>query len=333
MALETVRGSCPAPPWPCATGGGSLGPAPQLSEAPAAGQGGGETGNAGRLIHRFCHQIMAAPCEILISHTDASFAGHAAQAAFDAMIRLESLWSRFVEHSDVGRINQAAGRDAVIVMPETVDILTLARELHRETHGAFDITAGSRPEVRGMDARAAALRLDSAEMKAHLREEGWRLDPGALGKGLALDFAARVLREDWDLTAALLSAGGSTILALDPPAGAAGWMARIHQQGEAPKVLHLTRCAMSASGMAVKGAHIFDPRRGCAAGAPVERAWAIAPTGGQADALSTAFFVLGIEETQLVLDRHPSWAARLRASETTWHSANWPAELNHPAEV
>lgn len=279
------------------------------------------------MISRFRNRIMAAPCEIMVAHADAMFAGQAAQAAFDAMIRLESLWSRFVEHSDVGRLNQAAGRGPVIMMSETMEILTLARRLQRETEGAFDITAGSRPEIGDREARAAALALDSGAMTASLPEQGWRVDPGAIGKGLALDFAARLLREEWDLSSVLLSAGGSTILALEPPPGEPGWQVRIREQGMVPKVLQLARCAMSASGMAAKGAHIFDPRRGCAAGLPVERAWAIAASGGEADALSTAFFVLGLEESHPLLSRHPEWAARFLVSGHPWRSPNWPAEL------
>jgi FAD:protein FMN transferase len=290
----------------------------------------------GQPVHRFRNQLMASPCEILIEHGSADFAAQAARAAFDAMARLESMWSRFLEHSDVGRLNQRAGGEPVVIMPETIDLLTLAGTLQHETEGAFDITAGSCRDVRDAAARAEAVEVSSSRMTARLREKGWRVDPGAIGKGLALDHAARLLREDWDMPAVLLSTGGSTILALAPPGGWPGWPVRIRQNGGEPGYLHLAHCAMSASGVAVRGAHIWDPRECRPAGSGASRSWGIAPTGGVADALSTAFFVLGIEGTRRILARHADWSARILpqsdspAALKVWRSESWPEERSSP---
>jgi thiamine biosynthesis lipoprotein len=56
--------------------------------------------------------------------------------------------------------------------------------------------------------------------------------------------------------------------------------------------------------------HILDPRSGMPAD-KVASASALAPTAAAADALSTAFFVLGIDGTREFCRRHPEVAAVL----------------------
>ena len=85
-------------------------------------------------------------------------------------------------------------------------------------------------------------------------------DLGAIGKGFALDRMAEVLRE-WDCPAFLLVAGGSSILAGDPPADNTGWSCGLGDDNS-PQRYWLTNCSLSGSGLAVKGQHIFDPRTG-----------------------------------------------------------------------
>jgi len=74
-------------------------------------------------------------------------------------------------------------------------------------------------------------------------------------------------------------------------------------QSEAPEasrfreIIVLKDRGLGASGTGVKGKHILDPRTGYPAQGPV-RAWACAPSGAVADALSTAFMVMKPEETE-----------------------------------
>lgn len=258
--------------------------------------------------NRFRHEAMATRFEIRIAAADAHYARQAADAAFAEIDRLERLWSRFQDNSDIGRLNRAAGKSAVRIAPETARLLEIAARMQAATAGAFDVTAGSHPEVHDPDARAGALRMDAPQLSARLNEEGWRVDAGGIAKGVALDLAGRLLEEDWELPRALLVAGGgSTVLAVDPPAGEEGWRVRAAPDDE---VDFLRRRAVSASGGTVKGAHILDPRTGTPAHAGVRRAWAWAPGGAESDALSTALFVLGASEAQSVLSGNPQWSAR-----------------------
>ena len=59
---------------------------------------------------------------------------------------------------------------------------------------------------------------------------------------------------------------------------------------------------------------MLDPRNGRPAEG-IALAAALAPTGAESDALATAFFVLGIEETQRYCDEHPQIGALLLTDE------------------
>jgi thiamine biosynthesis lipoprotein len=124
-----------------------------------------------------------------------------------------------------------------------------------------------------------------------IRCDGGKLefDLGAIGKGFTLDRMAEVLRE-WSCESFLLVAGGSSILAGNAPPGTAGWLCGLAGDNS-PRNCRLKNGSLSGSGLAVKGQHIFDPRTGKPA-RHQNRAWALAETAAESDALSTACMVL-----------------------------------------
>jgi thiamine biosynthesis lipoprotein len=139
-----------------------------------------------------------------------------------------------------------------------------------------------------------------------------QFDLGAIGKGFALDRMADLLR-GWDCRSYLLVAGGSSILAGDPPRGAAGWSCGLGDD-RAPQRFFLKQASLSGSGLAVKGSHILDPRTGHPA-LRQNRAWALTDTAAESDALSTACMVLTETELEDVLALETSWLAFLDTAE------------------
>jgi thiamine biosynthesis lipoprotein len=131
-----------------------------------------------------------------------------------------------------------------------------------------------------------------------------QFDLGAIGKGFALDRMAELLRS-WECLSFLLVAGGSSILAGDPPKQTVGWSCGLGDD-HAPKRFFLTHTSLSGSGLAVKGNHILDPRTGQSA-LRQSRAWALADTAAESDALSTACMVLSEPELEEVVARDQSW--------------------------
>jgi thiamine biosynthesis lipoprotein len=241
---------------------------------------------------------MATQFEIRCTHPDAAYARQAARAAFDVVDRLEQQLSRFIEHSDVSRINHLSAGQSTTVGFESMECLRLAALIFEETDGAFDVTKGTggpqlalAPEVFAVTAAA----------------EGIQVDLGAIGKGYAVDRMADVL-EDWDVTRALIDAGQSSVLALDPPEDQPGWPLSLSDPGDAGVVVArfaATQRALGASGVR-KGDHIVDPRtrmpvrtrRAAWVSAPREvlaamsrRAGVGAAPTAVADALSTAFMI------------------------------------------
>jgi thiamine biosynthesis lipoprotein len=139
-----------------------------------------------------------------------------------------------------------------------------------------------------------------------------QIDLGAIGKGFALDRMADLLR-DWDCESFLLVAGGSSILAGDPPKDAPGWSCGLGDDNASQRLL-LKHASLSGSGLTVKGEHILDPRTGRSARRK-NRAWILADTAAESDALSTACMVLGEPELLEVLAHNDSWMAFLEAEE------------------
>ena len=95
------------------------------------------------MMHRFQHTAMATQFEIRCTCPDSGYARQAARAAFDAVDRLEQQLSRFVENSDITRINHLSPGESTIVSYETMQCLQLASLIYAETGGAFDISLGT----------------------------------------------------------------------------------------------------------------------------------------------------------------------------------------------
>jgi len=288
--------------------------------------------HAGDLIpgtHRFSHAAMATTFEILILHEDARYAHQAAWEAFEELDRLEQELSRFIENSDISRINNLAAGQPLRIGPDTFECLQLCARMSTETEGAFDITIGSllncwlhedkstrTPSKKELDAarRLTGMHLVQLEEAGHtvqLEAGPVYIDLGGFGKGYAVDRMAELLR-DWSIDTALIHGGASSVLALGAPPGTEGWPLTLsrpphHQQTLAQ--ICLQDRALSGSGLQ-KGQHIIDPRTAH----PVEgrvAAWASAPTAATADALSTAFMVMAPEAVNSYCSDHPGALAMI----------------------
>jgi FAD:protein FMN transferase len=77
----------------------------------------------------------------------------------------------------------------------------------------------------------------------------------------------------------------------------------------------LKNCSLSGSGLAVKGQHIFDPRTGKPA-QRLNRAWALAQTAAESDALSTACMVWDEVEMSAVVGESGDWLVFLETAES-----------------
>jgi thiamine biosynthesis lipoprotein len=248
----------------------------------------------------FKHRAMATYFEVRIADEENAYALQTAQAAFDLLDKLESHLSRFRANNQISQIAHLAPGEKMLLSEPVFDCLEIAKKMEIDTRGAFSATAAALQTQPS----SPQWRLLPEELSIQCESGRLQFDLGAIGKGFALDRMAELLCS-WDCPAHLLVAGGSSILSGSPPNGTPGWSCGLGEDN-APQRLSLTRTSLSGSGLAVKGNHILDPRTGQTA-LRQSRAWALADTAAESDALSTACMVLGEPELDEILARDPSW--------------------------
>lgn len=253
-------------------------------------------------LHRFKHGAMAGTFEVFIVHRDGVYARQAAQAAFDELDRIETNLSRFIENSDVSRINSLSKGRPMQIGLSAFECLQVSIEMYKQTNGVFDITFDS--THRGSN----LLKLDEMSHTVELLDDDVKIDLGAIGKGYAADKMGQLLRE-WGIDTAMISAGQSTILPIGIPDGLIGWPVTLSNpvDNKILKKLYLVDKAISASGLQ-KGLHITNPRTGKPAKGKLA-CWATAKPAAVADALSTAFMVMTINEIRKFCQMHKETAA------------------------
>ena len=254
--------------------------------------------------HTRVHEAMATTFKLTVARADPVYARQACAEAFAELDRIEGRLSRYVQSSDISRINRLGQGLSTVVQLDAFECLRLALDVQRETRGAFDVAYGSTGPLPG----CPRFDLNEQDHTVRVLADGVRLDLGGIGKGFALDRMAALLA-DWEIDSALLAASTSTLLALNPPSGQSGWPITFGPEHDLQRLVLCNR-ALSGSGTAVKGSHIIDPRTG----RPVEDragAWAGAPCAAAADALSTAFLVMTEGEIRDYCCRHPEVTAYL----------------------
>ena len=259
-------------------------------------------------IYSFNHAAMATHFQVRICHEERTYAAQAAQAAFDLVDTLESHLSRFRRNSDIARIADLAEGETMRLSEPVFACLQIAKRMEEVTGSAFSPT----PTALQTQASLPQWELLPSGQSIRCLSGKLQFDLGAVGKGFALDRMGELLRE-WDCSSFLLVAGGSSILAGDPPSALPGWSCGLGED-DASQRYYLTHSSLSGSGLAVQGAHIFDPRTGRAA-LRQKRAWVLADTASESDALSTACMVLSEPELKQVLAQSDGWLAFLDTDE------------------
>jgi len=271
-------------------------------------------------IHQFNHRAMATHFQVRIADQEKTYAAQAAQASFDLLDRLESQLSRFRPDSDIVQLASLAPGEKLRISEPAFACLQIARQMEQATHSAFCPT----PAAMQTQHSLPEWELLSTEHSILCVSGRLEFDLGAIGKGFALDRMAELL-DQWDCLSFLLVAGGSSILVGDPPPHSPGWSCGLGDD-DAPHRLLLSHASLSGSGLAVKGAHILDPRTGSSAPRQ-SRAWILADTAAVSDALSTACMVLTEAELVEVMGQNHSWLAFLDTDEGPRPVGNRPIPM------
>jgi thiamine biosynthesis lipoprotein len=256
------------------------------------------------------------------------------EAALDLIDVLENQLTVYRDHSEVCRLNRLASVGAVGVEERLFGLFEQAARVTAETGGAFDITAGALikawgffrgprrvpPEAERTEALGRVgmrwVELRPQERAVRYLRPRLEINLGAIGKGYALDRVAEMLAEEWKNPATLLHGGFSSVYAKGcPPGNRRGWPVVIRHPWEPERRLAQVWLRDRALGTSAatfqyleyngrKLGHVLDPRTGWPASG-IASASVLAPTGAEADALSTAFFVGGVECARRYCEAHP----------------------------
>lgn len=259
-----------------------------------------------------------------------------ATRALDVVEELEAQLTVYRDDSEVSRLNGSAHLGPVEVEPGLFQLLERALAIGRATDGAYDVTAGALSlawgftrgpkRVPGPEALADALdrtgsdRLTLVPTRSTVAFDrpGVVVNLGSIGKGYAIDRAVEVIRGHWWPTAALIHGGRSSLYALGSPPDDFGGRWQVALPDPTLPDLPLGTIHLRNRGMGTSGAlfqrfeaggriygHILDPRTGEPPEAGPVSVTVLAPTAAEADALSTAFYLLGPEGSAPLLADRP----------------------------
>lgn len=206
-------------------------------------------------------------------------ADRAIEAAFDDVERLTAIFSRYDTSSEISRINSSAGGSTGAHSAEFNELLNLAADMKKKSHGLFD------PEWRG--------------------KHPVELDLDGIAKGYAVDRIVQLFKRK-NIRRALINFGESSIAALGAPDGQTGWEIPVRDARNPAAVtetplatLVLRDAVLSVSGAYARGPHIIDPFTGKPPPDSLQ-AVVVGPllpdASAHADALSTALFAGGKSE-------------------------------------
>lgn len=233
----------------------------------------------------------------------------------------------FNDESELAKVNHDAATGPVRVGEELFEILRLSLEISRETGGAFDVTSGPLSRCWGFNQREGRVpsdeavenclarigskfvTLDQERRTVKFERPGLELNLGSIGKGFALDQAARML-QNADFGKVLLHAGHSSVTAIgDASYREGGWLVSVRDPVNRARNLIQLRLRNQSLGTSGKGeqffededksyGHVMDPRTG----RPAEQnlsASCVAPSAALADALATAFFTMSPDSVEV----------------------------------
>ncbi|MEM2300027.1 MAG: FAD:protein FMN transferase [Candidatus Hadarchaeales archaeon] len=295
-------------------------------------------------ILRETRLIMDTYATITVCHENLKLARIAVDAAFREISRIDSLMSEFDPKSEIYSLNNSG--DWVSLSQETIFVLSKAKEYSKISGGCFDITVkplvdlwmkktretGRMPSqdelenvLKFVDWSAVLL----TENAGKLAKEGMKVTLGGIAKGYAVDRACEVL-SSYGVENFLVDIGGD--MRAFGRKGTERWKIGVQDPRNPTKlveILEIENAAVATSGdyqrfFFLSGKrihHIVDPRTGYPADLSMS-VTVIASTCLDADALSTAVFVMG-PENGAALIRNLSLSALIVSSSGEILKVNW----------
>jgi len=252
---------------------------------------------------------------------------------FDRLNDIENKMSVNIEDSEVSTINKNAGVKPTKVSKETFGLIKKAVSFGELSRGAFDISLGPVIKLWGIGTenqrvpdkweitKAVQLTgykkiiIDSENQSIFLKDQGMGLDLGGIAKGYAADEIKGILKEN-NIKSAIIDLGGNIIVhgkKTDGTEWKVGIQNPYRERNDYLGVLNVSDKTIVTSGAYerffikddVKYHHIFDGKTGYPCDNEVLAVTIVADISEDADALSTACFVLGVDDGMKLIDSLP----------------------------
>jgi thiamine biosynthesis lipoprotein len=239
----------------------------------------------------------------------------------------KQLFSTYEPTSELSRFNQSPVGSRFVASSEFFELTALSIELSELTGGAFDITIGPVVDLWGFGPTVNATRIPDPAALARAREiVGYqhlrliaadstlskdadiKLDMSAIAKGYAVDKLANYF-DSLGITDYFLEVGGELKISGQKP-GNINWVPAVERpEDTAPEVFEILNSQGEVLALAGSGdyrnyfeadgtrySHEIDPRTTAPVTHNLAAAYVIDASAARADALATAFMVLGLEQ-------------------------------------
>lgn len=238
-------------------------------------------------------------------------------AAEEEIKRIDALLDRGNEDSEIYKINS---KKTAEISDETAKLIKTAVEISEKTNGAFDITTAPVTDLWGF--YNGNFRVPSeSEIQTALGRVGYEkirlngntvsvpesssIDLGGIGKGYASDMVISLLKNS-GVKSAVISLGGN-VQTLGKKPNSQPWKIGIADPSDKSRLLGTLSVAdkavVTSGGYqryfeedGVKYHHIIDPSTGRCSDSNLASVTVIADSATKADGLSTALFVMGLNE-------------------------------------
>jgi len=234
---------------------------------------------------------------------------------------IENLMSKTIETSDIYKLNNNPNTE-IEIDSESMDVLKKAVEYAEMTDGDFDPTIGALVELWGVGTEDAAVPTESElkealtktgyqylelyEDSAEVTKPGVKIDLGGIAKGYAAEAVKKVVQK-YDIEHAFVNLGGNVLVIGDKVDGSP-WKIGIQDpregRGNVMAIVDAVDLTIVTSGNYERYFkedgklyhHIIDPKTGYPAENNLLSASIISENSFDADALSTAVYVMGLEK-------------------------------------
>lgn len=237
--------------------------------------------------------------------------------AENEIYRLDTKMSRSNENGEIYPLNI---NEKAQVSDETALVINTALDISKSTNGAFDITVAPIMDLWGFfgheyrvpneteineQLKKVNYKNIAADNNTFILNNGARIDLGGIAKGYASDRVKEIFKEN-NIKSGLISFG-SAIQAVGTKPDGSKW--RIGITDPQNKDSHIARLDISDKCVATSGSyeqafeengqkyhHIINPSTGYPSSSGLASVSVIGDNAATADALSTALFVMGLDE-------------------------------------